>query len=115
MLFYRDDEGKVWKAKDGSIAGGEEIVLAASSDEDLRAWWGAQTVALSRGLRERSKTVLGGRGHVFAASSDQSAGFIDTLQSIDWNNDRALVFGTVSKSGTVPPADVGDEEVESGQ
>lgn len=100
-FFYHDDQGQVWKGRDGRVSGGEEIVVSKVEQEELRDWWSEHVESFSHKLSERSKDLWRRPGHFFAVSSDRNSGSIDTLGSIDWNQDKALIFGAVSAAGTL--------------
>lgn len=108
-FFYRDDQGNIWKAKTGGIEGGEEIALEPAEPKDLDTWWGRQLAGLSDSLGGQARGLWKRNGHFFAVSTDRNAGFVDTLGSIDWKRDKAIVFGTVTLAGNQPPTSNGNE------
>lgn len=113
-FFYRDDQGQVWKAREGQVAGGEEIVLTKAESNELRDWWSVHLEGLSDKLSDRAGDVWERPGHFFAVSSDPNSGLVDTLGSIDWKKDKALVFGSVSAAVDLQaPEETEDQREES--
>ena len=115
-LFYVGEGGRVWKAKNSPIQPGSEIILEASTRSALSKWWISLTDTLSSGydakkgdhsLRRRTRGMSSRPGHFFAFSKDSKVGFIETLNSVKWDNSEALIFGPVilRPSSTESPAD----------
>lgn len=95
-FFYRDHDGRVWRSSaTGAIAGGQEIPLAASDNDTLTKWWKEQTSTLSAPLRGRSAGLARQKGRFFAVTGDERAGFVETLGSIRWKEDFAVIHGAV--------------------
>ena len=108
-FFYRDHAGQVWQATSGKIAGGEEIPLKPVNSQDLEKWWKSQTGNFSAPLRNRAKSLISEPDHFFATSTDSQAGFIDTLSSIRWKDDFAVIHGSIlPASGVQPEADASE-------
>jgi hypothetical protein len=105
-LFYRDDLGKVWKTVAGSpVTGGQQIELAPADAVELERWWKEKISVLSESTRNRAAQDWSAPGRFFAVSSDKRAGLIDTLGSIRWHDDIAIVHGAVLPvSGSAQPA-----------
>ena len=94
-LFYRDDEGRCWEAGNENIAGGDEIVLKSVTPKELTDWWKNETRPFHDSLAKQVEPLSRGNGQFFAVSGDRKAGFVETLDAIRWQQDRALVFGPV--------------------
>lgn len=96
QFFYRDPDGRVWRSTaTGAISGGQEIPLAASDNDALEKWWKEQTTKLSAPLRRSAASLPRENGRFFAVTGDLRAGFVETLGSIRWKEDVALIHGAV--------------------
>lgn len=98
-LHYIDDGGRVWKATSDRVAAGQTIAFESVPREQLSSWWQNSTDEFSGTNRSRIRQLTNRNGCFFALSEDPKFGAIDTLDSIRWKNDRAVVFGTVLSSG----------------
>ena len=94
-LFYLDNDGKAWKAKSGTIAAGQAIELESVIRTELSKWWKISIASFSSTNGNRIRKLSDRKGSFFALSEDPKFGAVDTLESIRWKNDRAVVFGTV--------------------
>lgn len=98
-FYYRDRHGLCWKATAGNIAGGQEITLEQVEKSDLDAWWKKQTATFSAPIRAMANKLTNERDHFFAISSSEDAGFTETLGTIRWKDDLAVVHGNVLPAG----------------
>ncbi len=108
-FYYRDAGGAVWKAPTaGPFVGGEAIPLVASDEESLKSWWAEQISRLSAPSRKQSERLWKQPGHFFATSTDEDAGFVETLGSIRWKEDFAVICGSIpsAKTGSAPAPEV---------
>lgn len=110
-FYYRDKHGQCWKARTGNITGGQEISLEKVEQEELQTWWTDQTSSFSRPLRNQAKKLTNELDHFFAISDNEAAGFTDTLGTIRWKDDLAVIHGGVLPSGTGAPSPESEAEV----
>ena len=101
-LHYLDNNGKAWKAKSATITAGQAIKLESVTRKDLTNWWKTNTVSFSSTNRERISKLSDRKGSFFALSEDVEFAATDTLESIDWKNDRMVVYGTVLANAATP-------------
>ena len=103
-LHYLDDDGNAWKATAETVAAGQTIELEPVTRKDLSKWWQRSTTAFSSTNSTRIRKLTSRKGSFFALSEDSRFGAIDSLESIKWRNDRAVVFGTVLGNAAPPSA-----------
>lgn len=98
-LFYVDEAGAVWKAGQ-ALDTGRSVKLHASQAQELKKQL-ADHASLSAGpLRKRLDDLLGSAPpkNFFVATASKAPGFtLATLPSIDWKEDRVLVFGSLAR------------------
>ncbi|MCB1233482.1 MAG: hypothetical protein KDM91_00235 [Verrucomicrobiae bacterium] len=97
-LYYRDDRGAVWKATGEIHEPGTEIALEPTNAAafSLEKWWRERLKPVSDEIAGRAKTLANRNGHFFAVSRDRRAGLLETLDSIRWRDDVAVICGSVS-------------------
>ncbi|MCB1229994.1 MAG: hypothetical protein KDN19_07000 [Verrucomicrobiae bacterium] len=100
-FFYRDGWGFVWKYSGAaSLAGGEAIPLQPSDEKILEKWWEEKCLDLNEPVQKQTRKLWRENGRFFATSSDRRAGFVETLGSIRWKDDLAIISGSVVTAST---------------
>lgn len=98
-LFYVDEAGAVWKAGQ-ALDTGRSVKLQTSQAQELKKQL-ADHASLATGvLRKRLDDLLGSSPpkNFFVATARRAPGFtLATLPSIDWKEDRVLVFGSLAR------------------
>ncbi len=98
-LFYVDEAGAVWKS--GQVLDtGRSVKLQASQAQELKKQLADHARLAAGQLRKRLDDLLGSSPpkNFFVATAPRAPGFtLATLPSIDWKEDRVLVFGSLAR------------------
>lgn len=92
--FVIDDDGRYWRADD--IGTGERKALQPAERADFERWFGEFTADAGPVRRRALDNVKAGRGRAFAEADRPARLAIETLGSIRWVDDRALVVCPVT-------------------
>jgi len=94
QLYYIDQDGDHW-ASPGSIVTGTQVTLEKTTGAAFKNWLNKQIAPASKRVRKQVKKRDSGRGMFFATAGDPGSLMVDTLDSIHWKSDSALLFGPV--------------------
>ncbi|MBV6499524.1 MAG: hypothetical protein CJBNEKGG_01981 [Prosthecobacter sp.] len=98
-LFYVDEAGAVWKAEH-ALDSGRSVKLSASQVQELKRRVSEQADLAVGQVRKRLDDLLlsAPPRNTFVATAPRAPGFtLDTLPSIDWKEDRVLLFGSLAR------------------
>lgn len=90
-VIYTDGQGAHWRAE--NVAQGRSATLAPMNKDEFRKWKTLESNKFSKRNRSRVAMTAGRRDH-FVATSRETPG-IDTLDSVSWNANHALITGPV--------------------
>ncbi len=98
-LFYVDEAGAVWKAEH-ALDSGRSVKLSASQVQEFKKRVSEQAdLAVGQVRRQLHDLMLSAPlRNTFVATARRAPGFtLATLPSIDWKEDRVLVFGSLAR------------------
>lgn len=98
-LFYVDEAGAVWKAGQ-ALDTGRSVKLQTSQAQELKKQLADHASLAAGALCIRLDDLLGSvpPKNFFVATAPRAPGFtLATLPSIDWKEDRVLVFGSLAR------------------
>jgi hypothetical protein len=83
-LFYRDDEGRLWRARD--VAPGRAIALAPATEPDYEAFWKSVSATAGPQVRARLRRLSSERDAFVGRTRHRTDAVIGTLDAIDWQD-----------------------------
>ncbi|MES2706891.1 MAG: hypothetical protein V4726_09850 [Verrucomicrobiota bacterium] len=90
QIFYTDSAGKIWTSNAALTTGGT-ATLREAVDREFEDFLRDQTKQFPIGTFDST-----GNRKFIALSRDPLAGFADTLKSIQWSDDRAILYGPLT-------------------
>ncbi|MEM9080320.1 MAG: hypothetical protein AAGC74_06470 [Verrucomicrobiota bacterium] len=90
-VYYLDSQNQIWTTP--KIAKGQRVQLTLSNDKDLDKWVNQQRLRFHPLDSRRLDNISDRSEHFLAAST--SAPFIETLGTINWTQNDALIAGPV--------------------
>jgi hypothetical protein len=97
-LFYRDQAGECWRAE--NVLPGRPKRLTRISEADYASWKQEESHNLGPRITAHLETAWQMRGTFLAiAESEASNVPIETLRSIDWQQDAVLYAGRLERGG----------------
>ncbi|MEZ5304936.1 MAG: hypothetical protein R3F11_30450 [Verrucomicrobiales bacterium] len=88
--FYRDSDGKLWKAE-GAVKAGQPADLVEATPSEFTLWKGELLALAAKHTRSRLDDLLDQRGQIYAEAETAGDFAIETLDSIDWEDHTLVV------------------------
>lgn len=103
-LFWVDAAGQWWKAP-GDVLPGVPVALQEVRRDDAERWLAAEAAAGGFSLNgilspHRSGEFTGRRAWLLASADQPEAGFVETLGSVKWERDHAILMGPLEPEPT---------------
>jgi hypothetical protein len=107
-LFWADAAGQWWKAP-GEVLPGAPVALQGVRRDEAERWFTAEAAAGGYSLNgilppDRSGQFAGRRAWFLASTDQPEAGFIETLGSVKWERNHAILMGQLGPEPTLPAA-----------
>ncbi len=101
-VFYRDQEGKVWKSQ--GLVPGQKATMEPSSPKEFDQFWNKQIELAGGHLAPRLRAIRQRQNYFFAeADSGSRSPAIDTLSSVRWTDGPVLYLGQIHAQGEATP------------
>jgi len=107
-LFWADAAGRWWKAP-GEVLPGAPAALQEVRRDDVEQWFAGEAAAGGYSLNgiqspQRSGNFTARRAWFVASTDQPEAGFVETLGSVKWERDHAILMGPLGPEPTPPSA-----------
>lgn len=96
QAYYRDHEGKLWKAS--SIALGQQKAFSPATESEFTAWWNSCFKMAGEHFLNTAKVVKNRKGQFYAWANNYKDDSLNSLESIRWKQTYDFMTGEVIKA-----------------